>query len=99
MEVDKHNDKEIKNLPGQAYIFKAEDTGDQQALKKCPLQSILKLKKDTPVMLIVSLNEQFANGMKGHIADINENEVLYLMSGLGDMCQFVNITIINILLN
>ena len=36
MEVDKHTDKEIKNLPGQAYIFKAEDTGDQHALKDVP---------------------------------------------------------------
>ena len=43
--VDKHDEQEIKNLPGQTYILKVGDTGDQHALKKCPLLSSLKLKK------------------------------------------------------
>ena len=31
-------------------------------------------------MLIVSLNEKFVNGLKGHIADINENEVRVILN-------------------
>ncbi|KXS15708.1 hypothetical protein M427DRAFT_320796 [Gonapodya prolifera JEL478] len=79
-EVDRENERRMREIRADEREFAATDSGDQANLKKlqssCIAPSTLKLKQDALVMLIKNKNQTLVNGALGKVVGFSEDSRL-----------------------
>jgi hypothetical protein len=81
--ADSINAQKLKSLPGKAYQFKAEISGDFPS-HAYPADEVLELKKEAQVMFIkndISPDKLYYNGKIGKIIDISQEAISVLCQG------------------
>jgi len=76
--ADEMNSRELQNLKGKEFIFKAEITGDYPN-HLYPIDEELKLKVGAQIMFVkndISLDKQYFNGKMGTIESLSQGEIL-----------------------
>ena len=74
-DVDLYNYKKLMAMDGELKVFEAEDSGDEQDLRKILAPKRLGLKVNAPVMLLRNLNGRHVNGLRGKVVKINNDSI------------------------
>ncbi|KAI9167449.1 DNA repair and recombination pif1 mitochondrial [Paramyrothecium foliicola] len=84
-QVDGSNEKRLRDLPGKAMRFEAQDTGDPQIRDRLLMNVMapksLELKLNAQVMLIKNLDESLVNGSLGKVIGFSDERTFSMSTG------------------